>query len=435
CQDGSWQEALDLFHECAKLEEFEGSKTRQEMEEALDPVCTKSAIKMVRAVENLSEIPACCYDHTHENVRCEGNIFAIYAPNRPQEGVRTARSDGTLIRHISLSETVKAVWIRQEKIYAFSEPGEYAVYDLEGNELQHALMQETVQGLIQQDQQNQQNKQRKKGFSLFSDLFANMRKDNHLQKTTGPIYFDLDYHGENLLFARTDAGEEWIWQRNLKTGQEQRLVRRTYGEVCAYLQDGTILFPETWIPEDELHGPCVESIGRYRAENWEIVRTYQVLEDDIFCSNCTFRMNQEKTRFFTKMDYDNTENFGSGNIQEVMAFDMDSEEDYCLESWAEFPEEHKGVILLPGCEFVFGFQKEKIFIFDTRNDVITPSFSEKSLTTRVVFRPDGREFYVKTEEGPKAFWKKYQIEFDYTMSETEDFTPGPDTPPGSATAR
>ena len=131
--------------------------------------------------------------------------------------------------------------------------------------------------------------------------------------------------------------------------------------------------------------------------------------------------------FYPEMDYLNTENGVEGRV--IYAFDTDGD-DFCINSVfcasreeGQASRERGQVIMLPGGRFIGGCGGKELWFRDIRDDSWREKFLEESEDCRLLFRPDGLEFYVQKKAdaggtgaggtGVGGTWKRYRVEYEY----------------------
>ena len=424
-------QALAIFRRCRDIPGFSGSDSARSMEERLNAVCQKSDLRIVLPVGSVAAPPECVLDGSEEvyvvgasglaaaygasgaNGLDISKLYVVYKTEKPEEGITFSLADGSVIRHISLPGNTVYTTVRNDRIYAFEKNLKCKVYDFKGN---------------------------------LTDAY----ESNPVNSGTVVIH-DLDVDGKKLLYSKVEGSDflasDWVYVRELASGATESFTQRLYGEPFRFLQDGTVLYPKFELDDDyQLMGYpyIISELIRFDLRKWKMVRTYRIYEEIKMFKNCRIGMNQDRSMFYPEMDYLDTEVGGEGRL--IYAFDTDGDDDFCINSVAcasreeEQASREQGrasrergqasreqgqasrdqgqVIMLPGGRFFGGCGWKELWLMDIRDDSWREKFLEESEDCRLLFRPDGLEFYVQKKAdaggtGAGGTWKRYRVEFEY----------------------
>ena len=307
------------------------------------------------------------------------NLYVVYKTEKPEEGITLSRADGSMIRHISLPRNTVYTAVRNDMIYAFEKNLKCKVYDLEGK---------------------------------LTDVF----ESNPVNSGTVVIH-DLDAEGKKLLYSKVEGSDflasDWVYVRELASGSAESFTQRFHGEPFRFLQDGTVLYPKFDISDgyQDFDYPYeIQEIIRFDLQKRETVRTYRIFNDVTLFKNCRIGMNQDRSMFFPEMDSCNMEDGGQGRV--IYAFDTDGD-DYCIDHVSCASREKGQVVILPEGRFIGGCGRKELWFRDIRDDSWREKFLEESEDCRLLFRPDGLEFYVQKKSDAGGTWKRYRVEFEY----------------------
>ena len=431
-ESGDIERALAVFRRCRDIPGFSGSDNARSMEERLNAVCQKSDLRIVLPSGSIAAPPECVLDGSEEvyvvgaggsggasgsggangaggasgpsgangaggasgpagaNGAAAPNLYVIYKTVKPEEGITLSRADGSVVRHISLPRNTVYTTVRNDKIYAFEKNLKCKVYDFEGK---------------------------------LTDAY----KSNPVNSETVVIH-DLDADGKKLLYSKVEGSDflasDLVYVRELASGSTESFTQRFHGEPFRFLQDGTVLYPKFDISDgyQDFDYPYeIQEIIRFDLQKRETVRTYRIVNDVTLFKNCRIGMNQDRSMFFPEMDYYNTENGGQGRV--IYAFDTDGD-DFCINSvicasreQGKASREQGQVIRLPGGRFIGGCDGKELWVRGIRDDSWREKFLEESEDCRLLFRPDGLEFYVQKVDaggtGAGGTWKRYRVEYEY----------------------
>lgn len=414
---GDIERALAIFRRCRDIPGFSGSDNARSMEEQLNAVCQKSGLRIVLPSGSVAAPPECALDGSEEvyvvgasgangaggasvpaganGAAAPPNLYVIFKSEKPEEGITLSRADGSIIRHISLPRNTVYTAVRNDMIYAFEKNLKCKVYDFEGK---------------------------------LTDAY-----ESNPVNSGAVVIHDLDADGKKLLYSKVEGSDflasDWVYVRELASGATESFTQRLYGEPFRFLQDGTVLYPKFDIDDYQLLGYSynINELIRFDLRKWKTVRTYRIYEEIMLFKNCRIGMNQDRSMFFPEMDYYNTENGGQGRV--IYAFDTDGD-DFCINSvfcasreQGQASREQGQVIRLPGGRFIGGCDGKELWFRDIRDDSWREKFLEESEDCRLLFRPDGLEFYVQKKAdaggtgaggtGAGGTWKRYRVEFEY----------------------
>lgn len=435
CLDsGDRERALAVFRRCRDIPGFSGSDNARSMEERLNAVCQKSDLRIVFPAGSVAAPPECVLDGSEEvyvvgasgangaggangasgaNGLDISKLYVVYKTEKPEEGIAFSLADGSVIRHISLPGNTVYTTVRNDRIYAFEKNLKCKVYDFKGN---------------------------------LTDAY----ESNPVNSGTVVIH-DLDVDGKKLLYSKVEGSDflasDQVYVRELASGSTESFTQRFHGEPFRFLQDGTVLYPKFEFDDDyQLMGYpyIISELIRFDLRKWKTVRTYRIYEEIKMFKNCRIGMNQDRSMFYPEMDYLDTEVGGEGRL--IYAFDTDGDDDFCINSVAcasreeEQASREQGrasrergqasreqgqasrdqgqVIMLPGGRFFGGCGWKELWLMDIRDDSWREKFLEESEDCRLLFRPDGLEFYVQKKAdaggtGAGGTWKRYRVEFEY----------------------
>ena len=421
-ESGDIRRALAIFRLCRDIPGFSGSDNARSMEERLNAVCQKSDLRIVLPSGSIAAPPECVLDGSEEvyvvgaggsggasgsggangaaapsgangaggasgpagaNGAAAPNLYVVYKTEKPEEGITLSRADGSVVRHISLPRNTVYTAVRNDMIYAFEKNLKCKVYDFEGK---------------------------------LTDAY----ESNPVNSETVVIH-DLDADGKKLLYSKVEGSDflasDWVYVRELASGATESFTQRFHGEPFRFLQDGTVLYPKFDIDDYQLVGYSynIKELIRFDLRKWKTVRTYRIYEEIMIFKNCRIGMNQDRSMFFPEMDYYNTENGGQGRV--IYAFDTDGD-DFCINSVFCASREEGQVVILPEGRFIGGCGGKELWFRDIRDDSWREKFLEESEDCRLLFRPDGLEFYVQKRAdaggtGAGGTWKRYRVEYEY----------------------
>lgn len=410
CLDsGDRGQALAIFRRCRDIPGFSGSDSARSMEEQLNAVCQKSDLRLVLPSGSVAAPPECVLDGSEEvyvsgagaadgaavlngadgagdaiasggaNGAAAANLYVVYKTEKPEEGITLSLADGSVIRHISLPANTVYTTVRNDRIYAFEKNLKCKVYDFEGK---------------------------------LTDAY----ESNPVNSGTIVIQ-DLDADGKKLLYSKVEGNDilpsDQVYVRELASGATESFAQRLYGEPFRFLRDGTVLYPKFEF-DDYYQGMgypyTINELIRFDLRKRKMVRTYRIYEEIKMFKNCRIGMNQDRSMFYPEMDCLNTEDGGKGRV--IYAFDADGD-DFCINSVVCASREEGQVIMLPDGRFIGGCGGKELWLMDLRDDSWREKFLEESEDCRLLFRPDGLEFYVQKKADVGGTWKRYRVEFEY----------------------
>ena len=285
-----------------------------------------------------------------------------------------------MIRHISLPRNTVYTAVRNDMIYAFEKNLKCKVYDLEGK---------------------------------LTDVY-----ESNPVETGTVVILDLDADGKKLLYSKVEGSDflasDWVYVRELASGATESFTQRLHGEPFRFLQDGTVLYPKFDFDDYyQLMGYpyTINGLIRFDLRKWKTVRTYRIYEEIDMFKKCRIGTNQDRSMFYPEMDYLNTENGVEGRV--IYAFDTDGDRDTSINHVFCAPRGQGQAIMLPGGRFIGGCGKKELWLMDIRDDSWREKFLEESEDCRLLFRPDGLEFYVQKKADAGGTWKRYRVEFEY----------------------
>ena len=410
--EGDLERALAIFRRCRDVPGFSGSDNARSMEEHLNAVCQKSGLRIVLPAGSVAAPPECVLDGSEEvyvvgaggagvasdlggaygpggasapgaangaSAPGAADLFVIYKAEKPEEGITISRADGSVIRHISLPRNTVYTTVRNDRIYAFEKNLKCKAYDFEGK---------------------------------LTDVY-----ERNPVETGTIIILDLDAEGKKLLYSKVEGSDflasDWVYIRELASGATESFTQRLHGEPFKFLQDGTVLYPKFDFDDYyQLMGYpyTINGLIRFDLRKWKTVRTYRIYEEIDMFKKCRIGMNQDRSMFYPEMDYLNTENGDEGRV--IYVFDTDGDRDTSINHVFCAPRGQGQAIMLPGGRFIGGCGKKELWLMDIRDDSWREKFLEESEDCRLLFRPDGLEFYVqKVDAG--GTWKRYRVEFEY----------------------
>lgn len=392
-----------IYIDSLNLWGFDGSDLCFAMENVIDSVYKKIKLNAVRPAGTTPKLPQCCLDSSHESVWYSGNRYILYSFDNPAEGAKVVEPDGTLIREIRFPASARKVWFRGNgKFYAFSDTLECTVYNLEG-QVTEVLPPAMDTG------------------------------------SAAPVLMDLDLYSEKLLYKDSD---NWLIEREIRTGKEHRLRQCFSSEEGRYLIDGSIALPlsasakfdpedyevvEEFIPftddenpegEEQEFPPVVFAIGRLNHITGKLKGCFPVDPDfERFYENCTIRTSREKSLFFAQLDFCNLRRpIEDCEDRATVVFDVENPiyaPEEMINEWTRGSKKWEETILLPGGEFLCIHNKDEIWIRELKSDRLAPAFYHKIKASKLLFRPDGREFYAQVMEDGVEVWKVFRLQYAY----------------------
>lgn len=409
--DADYHSALKIFRECGQLTAFSGSPESVKMEELLEKKFTKSGLRAVLPAGEVLSPPEFCLESGVECVCMDVIYYALFNPDKPQEGIRKVLSEGDRGNLYEFPEETRHVFLRGEHFYAFTEDLACTEYDQFGEKIKE------FPGVAADDE--------KSGSSPLGPLSRGSLSRGPLSRLTRmfrgsgqsprpkPVLMDLDYYGQNLLYLRSD---QWLVQRNLATGSEEPLRECAMGEIGRYLSRDSFIVPRierenAYCPDDPDKSPYVTYIDRYDLEGSHYLRDSYELNYDRqkHLHNLSLRMNQNRTSLIAEADGRDPETHEPIRITKIIRA-------YGREDALEFikkPSEKLDLIFLPGGEIICGHTEDEVWIRSLRNNYTTPDFSIAVQASRVLFRPDGRYLYILLQEDGREVWKAFRLEFEY----------------------
>ena len=403
--DKDYYSALNIYRECGQFTAFSGSPESEKMEELLEERFTKTGLKAVLPAGEVLNPPEFCLEKGVECIPIDYMDYAIFNPDRPQEGIRKTYRKGEQGHTYKVPENTCHICLRQKRFYTFTEDLACTVFDMFGKKIEEfpgvpaafpgvpAAFDDEKTGSL----------------SRITRMFRGIRKSPRKK----PVFMDLDRYGENLLYLRCD---QWLVQRNLATGSEEPLRECVMGEIGKYMSDNSFAVPRIereneYCPDDPDKSPCVTYIDCYSIDGSHYLRSYYELDPDRqkHLKNLSLRTDQSHINMIAEADGRDPETHEAIRIYRIIrAYGIDEGL-----QWIKKPSEKLDILFLPGGNIICGQTEDEVWIRSIRGDYPAPDFSLAVRASRVLFRPDGRELYILLQENGREIWKVFQLEFEY----------------------
>ena len=354
--DDDTARAIEIYREAREIEGFAFTEEAEEMTEWLDEYAERTGILEARPLGLIKEIPPTT-ETVYQLSSCSRGRKAFFASNGGYRVV-LLDEDGELERVIKLP--ICAAAARGSKIYAFTEPMQWAIYDLWGN-----LLKKPKVGWPPQSQRD---------------------RDGVIHYT----YRDMDSAGNQALFTVYDekdkeAGGTFLLK--MDSGEILRLSGQS--EFGRFLKDDSVVLATE------------EGVSRFDPESGRLIgKAAQAPGNYVF----SLFTSQERDRFFIRK--------GDG----VLIYDMD-----CT-LLGKCDVRGDSLHCLPGGRFLK--DRNKIWnVLENKIEVAihTPDVSPNTAYRRVTISPDGREAYAeKRVLNDPGEVTRFRLEYDYSPREDEE---------------
>ena len=354
--DDDTARAIEIYREARGIEGFAFTEEAEEMTEWLDEYAERTGILEARPLGLIKEIPPTT-EIVYQLSSCSRGRKAFFASNGGYRVV-LLDEDGELERVIKLPKCAAAA--RGSRIYVFTEPMQWAVYDLWGNLL----------------------KQPKSGWPP--------RWQRDRADVIHYSYCDMDSAGKRTLFTVYDEKDKEVggtFLLEMDSGEILRLSDR--GEYGRFLKDDTVVLATE------------EGVSRFDPESGRLIGKAAEAPGEYVFSLFT---SQERDRFFIRK--------GDG----VLIYDMD-----CT-LLGKCDVRGDSLHCLPGGRFLK--VRGKIWnALENKIEVVihTPDESSDYAYRCVTISPDGREAYAeKRKLDDSVEVTRFRLEYDYSPREDEE---------------